>query len=516
MNPIKNIEKLRSKIPSNIKKAIIYSIIFGLICHIYMLTNKFVNHDEIGLINYHNDLSSSGRWFLKYATIISSYLSMPWINGMLSILYLSFISAIIIDLFNIKSNIFIILLSAICTTFPAIAAIFPYMSHADGYFLATLFSVLAAFIFIKYKYGFIAFIILNLLSLGVYQAFLGLSISIIIIHNIHLLINKKVDYKYSIKSLIKTFICSILTLILYMIMVKYIINVQLTTYGSLDKMGQIDFSKLHIYLLASYKEFINFFLIDKSYQFGIIKYLNIILIAISLILLVNKNIWKNIDFKEKVLILLLIFILPININSILILSQDTSVGLRLKYPYICVYLLIILLVKIFINKNNEITNKFSSLLIYFVIFVFTITIFKFIITSNKAYFAMDLDNKNLYAYTNRLINKIEEKSFYSKDKEIIFISEPDITNDFVKSYTTPDIQPILFLDYKIVSNGQWTLYPNRFLAFDNHINKIWLYDIEKEIKDKDLLKLIKEKPVYPNSDSIFEYNNKIYVKFKNY
>lgn len=100
------------KIPLNVKKAVIITIIAGLFAHFFVLTNKFINHDDLLQLVSDMDFSTSGRWFLKYPNMISSNFSMPWINRILIILYTAIMSGIIVDLFKIKSNLAIGLFSA--------------------------------------------------------------------------------------------------------------------------------------------------------------------------------------------------------------------------------------------------------------------------------------------------------------------------------------------------------------------------------------------------------------------
>ena len=94
--------KLINRISKNEKFAIIISIIFGLLCHIYKIVNYLPNHDSI--YNYYSsqNVVGSGRWFLSIACGFSSYYDLPWITGFLSILFISFTVAILVRIFSIE------------------------------------------------------------------------------------------------------------------------------------------------------------------------------------------------------------------------------------------------------------------------------------------------------------------------------------------------------------------------------------------------------------------------------
>ena len=65
------------------------AVILGLCVHLFKFANTLPNHDSP--YNYYDpqNIITSGRWFLTVACGISSYYDLPWLIGMLSILYLA-------------------------------------------------------------------------------------------------------------------------------------------------------------------------------------------------------------------------------------------------------------------------------------------------------------------------------------------------------------------------------------------------------------------------------------------
>lgn len=506
-------EELNKKIPKNVKKAFVYTIIFGILCHFYALTNKLINHDDIDQLVHNMDFSTSGRWFLRYAASISSNFSMPWVNGGLIILYTSISSALISHLFKIKKDLHLIFLSAIMICFPTNAALFPYMNSADAYALGELFIIIGAYLMIKYEYGFIGTIILTVLSLATYQTYLGLAASIVIIYYIFELINKNVDYNLVLKKLFISFASYIASLSLYLISVKYIFNIKLSDYQGIDKMGALNIKDLPISILSTFYEFFKFFFKDSYDQFGFYTIVNVVIFLGMLFLLFN--LIKKLEIRNKLLIFFLILVLPISVNSIFILAPNSAIGLRMLQGYISIYILFVMIFESYSKLKVKEKLNLIKITLFASASAFILTIGNFMIVSNKVYMTLDVDGKNLASYTTRVLSRIEEQPFYGKNKPVYFIGNPNITNEFTSRYTTKDVLKSTLLDEKITMHYFWYLYPERYSGFTNPVKEIWNKDLVK-IEDEKLKDIIYNMPIYPKKGSITEYNGSIYIKFKEY
>lgn len=518
MTPTNTLKTLYDKIPENVKKAIFYSIVFGILCHFYMLTNKLTNHDDLEQLVNIMDLRSSGRWFLHFATLISTYLSMPWVNGVLVIIYLSISAGIIVDMFNIKSKIYILLVCAIIMSFPTIMALLPYMQSADGYFLACLFSVLASYLLIKHQYGYIYFIVLNVLSLATYQIFLGYSITLVIMYYLIKTVFEDYDVKKLLRHLLLTGILSVLVVIIYYIFTKYIVPGQLSNYQGVSNMGSIKISRFPIYIANTYWNFIRFFFIDIFHQFGYLKYVNLLLFVVAAAIFMYSLIRTTNDKWERAFIIAIYLLLPIPIYILNIMAPLSTVALRMAYPSVSIYIFFLVAAERF-NKyldHGMIKKTYKTISIvglWTIILISIATSYKFVLSSNQVYFALDINSKNLESYTTRLLTRIEEKDFYSKDKRVIILGRQDIRTDFTEKYYTDTVQASLLLRKMIPGIKHWRLYPERYAAFSNKIDILYIKEAQDRLSS-DLLDIIDSKPLYPHKDSIFEYNGSIYVKIE--
>ena len=65
------LKEILLKIPFHIRCCLVSGILWGIITHAYMLTNKLPNWDDINNVGGYAVGSEFGRWFLKYVNPLS-------------------------------------------------------------------------------------------------------------------------------------------------------------------------------------------------------------------------------------------------------------------------------------------------------------------------------------------------------------------------------------------------------------------------------------------------------------
>ncbi|MBQ6569681.1 MAG: glucosyltransferase domain-containing protein, partial [Clostridia bacterium] len=84
------------------KVPLITSFVVGILCYLYVFTNKFVNVDEIYYLFGKGVTVSSGRWGLEILRFVIPDYSMPWLHGISTLFLISVSVCFIIDIFEIK------------------------------------------------------------------------------------------------------------------------------------------------------------------------------------------------------------------------------------------------------------------------------------------------------------------------------------------------------------------------------------------------------------------------------
>ena len=149
-------KKLEDKIILIIKKFIkeynqifLITLFLGIIIHLFAITNKLMNWDEIGFLFSKGNSYELGRWLLDSTKYIFPNISLPVFNGIISLVLLSFTTIFIIDILEIKSKLNRILIGGILVSFPSITSTYMFTCHS--YMLALFMAVLSVYL-AKIKY----------------------------------------------------------------------------------------------------------------------------------------------------------------------------------------------------------------------------------------------------------------------------------------------------------------------------------------------------------------------------
>lgn len=162
------------------KIAFISAAIIGLLVHFYKFTNYFPNHD--GLFNFWStqNMVASGRWFLAPACALSSCFDLPWVIGIISVLFMALTAVLIAEIFEMKNPCLIVLSSGLLVSFPAITETMFFEFTADGYMLAMLLGTVAVYLTrmskgIHWKRGLAAAACICL-ACAIYQAYVSFAL----------------------------------------------------------------------------------------------------------------------------------------------------------------------------------------------------------------------------------------------------------------------------------------------------------------------------------------------------
>ena len=102
------------------------AISFGIAAHIYKFLNHLPNWDSLLNLYSSQNKIDLGRCFLSVGCLLGSYYDLPWINGMLSLLYLALSAVCISILFDVRKTLPLILIGGMVTTFPTVTSTMSY------------------------------------------------------------------------------------------------------------------------------------------------------------------------------------------------------------------------------------------------------------------------------------------------------------------------------------------------------------------------------------------------------
>ncbi|AQQ54055.1 glucosyltransferase domain-containing protein [Planococcus lenghuensis] len=389
------------------KTAFISVLVIGFLTHTFVFTNTLPNHD--GLVNLYStqDKSDLGRFFLSPFSGISSYFSLPWINGVLSVFYLALMAAALVELFQLEKRISVILTGGLVVTFPAVSSTYAYMFTADGYMAGAMLTVLALLITNKYKYGFLPGSLLFYFGVGVYQANLPFLLTLVAVLLVSDILIRGMKLK---EFIIQTIRCGLLTVIG---MVLYAVTFRIyrsrsgniSDYQGLSDVGlSIDIIDEAIWQVVGRTGdfFFRGFLTDIPVTlFGMLNIVVFLLIAAGIVLLIIQNrLWQ--DWLMLLIAFVLLAALPFLSYSLYFISPGVVYHMLMVMALLSFYLLPV----IFFDRLDlqVFSNKIFS---WMTILAMTLIVFNFAIIANITYFNLDLKYEKTTAFAGRLVSRID-------------------------------------------------------------------------------------------------------------
>lgn len=545
-NVTDSMNKIWCRIPRKIKATFFSCFAMGLITHAFMLTNKLPNHDDI--TQTFDDLSftvSSGRWFTVFPASISSTFSMPWVNGILCIIYISVAACFVVSLLKINRIIYCALISGIMVSFPVVAATLTYMQSADPYFFSLMLACFGAFLAGRYKFGYLYAILPLTLSMGIYQSYFSAAAGLLIMILINEVLKDELPWKKTLFKGLRFLGTLGASMAAYFVMVKITtIGKGLTSYAGIDQMGSISLPDLPASIFRSYQFLIGFYLGNwrrVHYSFAGIIFAFSFLACAGLMVLwcVRKKLHK--EPVKLIFLAALIILLPLSCNIVYVMNPNGPIHDLMIYGMALVPVFLLTVVDQFTIRNSQFTMKerevklhdadqhsihqsknkkwipiAQNLSCWMITLTAVMCIFNYFITSNQVYFKQFFTYEKAYAQSVSLISRIQSVPGYTSKTVVVFVGNPIIKNQD----GTPELNDIIVSGTKgIYGNYSYPQFLRKYLNFTQPVE--WVENstlgdpgIMGAINDAEISAILADMPQYPNDGSVAFIGDKIYVKFE--
>jgi len=291
----------------NIKKswkiAFWSAFVIGAIVHLFKFVNVLPNMDA--LLNFYNsqNMVASGRWLLGIACELGTRFDLPWVNGILSLLFAGIAAAVIAEHFRMENSCLIVLSSGLLVSFPSFSFTMTYGFTADGYMIAMLLAAVGALLSRvenirrdRWKQLVTAGICICL-SCGIYQAYVSFAFAMAVCDAILELLEGRISVKKILTWILVELLIYGGALLAYYGIWKICLivqNVQVTNYQGMDNLGIFGAGGILGVLYKIIKECYVFFFQWDIFQYGITRYslLNIlffIALAVGLVIAAIKS-----------------------------------------------------------------------------------------------------------------------------------------------------------------------------------------------------------------------------------
>ena len=318
-----------------IRAAFFGALVFGLISQGMALFNKFSWHDDIFSIFLTGETITSGRWMLHVLTDLEilifgdGHFSLPLMNGLFSLLCIGISAGLIVNLLKIRNQFFCVMLGAVMAAFPAVTALFSFMFAVPYYMLALLMVTAGAFLICGAErwYGKAMGVILAGCSVGVYQAFLPVLLTIILLYDIMFLTEGKDRLADAIKKILIHGLSVLAAMAFYVAVSQFFLAIteqKLSPYMGINQAGSLP---LQTYLQRAGRAYREFFQPSRNVRWDMypqhLHYMYYLMLAadavLGMILIVRT--WKK-NQGKALLTALLLALYPLGCNFIFVMSAE--------------------------------------------------------------------------------------------------------------------------------------------------------------------------------------------------
>lgn len=501
----KNIEYYLKKYNTLIK-CIIFTFIIGMLAHSYMYFNNAISNDSLNEFitwdNVRQFKSETGRGLVVfYLQYIRGIITVPYLVGIFSLIYISISLYLISKIFDIKSDITLFMISTVMVlNMTVISLTATYMHDLDVDMLALLMATLSVYLLTKFDKGYLYGIIPLAIAIALYQAFISFAIILVIFKCILDLINKK-DSGDVLYYGAKCIFMIIGAGLFYLLLVKIIVSVTgieivKGKYNSISKLLTLTPLNLVEYIKNTW-----IYTIDKLINPPTILSENVnMAVHISLLLLIFyfiiiKIIQNKIDAKSILMVLLLVIITPIGMNLSRVLMRDFSHDV-MHYSIFMIYLLPLLFIdsEIYRKDFSQLKNKSYRIAVLLIVVFVMFGNFRF---ANTAYLIKDFEqdaNMSLFTRINYDMNNTE--GYIDGETPVAFVGRPlnqiRRNRDFTLRITGMSRSFVPYYSY----SERYKAYFNYILMMDT------IFVSEDEIDRLSEDERIINMPVYPSKDSI--------------
>ncbi len=414
------------------------AFVFGLIAHLFILTNEFANHDDIGVLWKEN---SFHLWETRWLQSICSPLVSLWGSGLMAGLFTFLILAIsailLIDSLEIKSHAMSVIVGAMMSATPIVACFMSYPNGSYQFAVGIPFAILALRWYDKGVKGFVAASFALMFAIAGYQSNICITIACIYVQLFVRLLEKEFDIKKWWKDFGKAFAMLVIGLILYIISMQIIGRIngvdnltfgvsggELTSHGyaAQTETGTLYVSNIFSTVIVAIKYFVkyhfNIFFGGPNVSFAshVIVFANIF-ISLSLLCLLCVSVLKQKGFLRKMMIIIVALAAPMCINSTqIILNGKCDETLQMMYSMVIAVPLVVCMAERTLLVEEKLRNKI--IIVCFVMLI--LHLYGNIQIINDAYQRMNSAYETAFSEMTRIIDRVEQTDEWQNGGRLLY------------------------------------------------------------------------------------------------
>ncbi len=495
MTPETAFNKLYKGIKKEWKIAFGSTVLIGLLAHGYKFMNNLPNWDS--LMDYYyptHNMIHQGRQFQFLPASFRGFADLPWVIGLLSLLYMGIAAVLLVEILEMHDTLSIIIATGLIAVSPTIISHWGFMFTADCYFFGYLLAVLAVYLTIQKRYGWVVGGICLGVSMGIYQAGLPLAMALILLWMI-----KEISSSFW-KKVGSFFLMGITAAVVYSGTLRVMLGLEQQTLDGHQGMGSLHIPgirEIFHAMMNSYIDTVYYFvgsLSDLSF-YGILNMLCMLALVILLVRYArNTGIFHQ---PGKVLVFLLCLALyPCVSHLFYFVTDDIFYHSLMQFPLVLLYVLLFWLYERDEQKKSWLSwgTVISALFLMGTL----------IVTANQAYRAETLSYEKTYAMVNRIVDRMEQLPEYEEAKEIAVVGYWEQAGESIYG-TSPALAGY--------TDSFFITHQKHVVAMLNEYFGVELQGVsDEELERISDLPEVQEMPVWPKAESVMQTGDMIILK----
>ena len=332
---------------------LIATFVWGLAAHGYHFLNFNYSHDTLDGIytgGYENDHKTElGRGFSPvYRYLIRGLFTMPWITGLLALLWIAMAVYFVVRIFDVKSAGLMVLISGVMTVnLTVIAVAATYMFDFDVNMCAMMLSCLAAWLWRSRTRGwFVLGAVCVGVGMGMYQSYVTATIALVMMA----LLMDLMDGKKPLEALKQGVMGALMVLLgtgVYFVSIELIgrlFGVELIARtNTMVATGSTDVSSIADLIKGVYTTWWDYFFNPHSSYLvpGTMRVINMALMVFAAFVIIRTLVRRDVGVLAKVLFVGIAALLPLGMNVFYVLASGFLHDL-MKYSFALFYVLCLL------------------------------------------------------------------------------------------------------------------------------------------------------------------------------
>lgn len=438
---------------------------WGLLAHGYGFLHDSFSGDSLS--EFYGAMGSNawkiqlGRFVVPaYKAVFRTDMTLPWLVGMLSLLWIGLAVYCTVRMFHLESGVMIFLTAGIFTANITVAATAAsYMHDYDCDMFALFCAAAAACLWKHYDWGVLAGAVLLALSMGIYQSYVLVAVVLVMFSCILDLLNG-LDAWAVLKCGMKAIFMLILGGIFYyagMHLVLKVTDIPMHTGDTNSLDAALTLTPRSI-LALTYHAYLDCFdrllHVQSPYPKQMIQVFTLLQMAMAGGVLAI-GIWNHrIKVPGKLLCLILVGMLPFGMHLIYVLTSGIVHDLMV-YSIWLFYLLVLLLCDWFARYGLEHPEKLFAKICkvprWLCIGMLFVILYGNVQTANAMYLKKDLEQDAYLALMNRIVYRMEtEEGYQAGETPVVFVGTHQLLNKTIPGFE--EYRHITGMDSSLVAN----------------------------------------------------------------